>query len=148
MKKLVAVSTACLVVIASVMLYNTWSEYRRRREIEAALAAPPPPRFKTSVPPAGATPDPSSQIVISVDDEGRLRLNDREAGTTADLAPLRTQLESMLNEREGRDGGVRPDRTVWVKASSKLKYRELAKVVDAAKAAGAYPVGLRVDDEQ
>jgi biopolymer transport protein ExbD len=141
MKKLVAVSTACLVVIAFILVYNTWSDYRRGREIEAAMANPPP-RFKASVPPESATPDPSSQVVISIDDAGRLMLNDREAGTTEDVTLLRSQLELMFKER----GGAQPDRTVWVKASSKLKYREVKKVIDVVKDAGANPVGLQTDD--
>lgn len=77
-----------------------------------------------------------------VDDEGRLKLNAQEAGTTSDTSRLRAKLEQYFRER----GDRAPGRTVFVKASRKLPYTEVTKVVDAAKGAGADPVGLEVAD--
>jgi biopolymer transport protein ExbD len=148
MKKLFTVCAACLIVITAVLVHRAWSEYRRDQEAASALAsieANKPPRFKTIVPPEDATGSNSTdRLVVSIDDSGALRLNSEDAGTLDDLSRLRVRLEQALKER----GGARPDRIVFVKASSRLKYNEVRKVVDVVKGAGADPVGLEMDAPQ
>lgn len=148
MKKLVTLCAACLIIITATLLYRTWSEHRRAQEAESALGsieASKPPRFKTEIPPDGATnSDSTNRLVVSVDDGGALRLNSEDAGTLNDLSRLRARLEQALRGRSG----ARPDKTVFVKASSRLSYDEVQKVVDAVKGAGADPVGLEVDAPQ
>jgi biopolymer transport protein ExbD len=149
MKKLaIGIITVSLLVIALTGLYNVWTNYRRGKEAEAALAnmeANKPPRYQVEVPskrPEGAnSPD---AVVVSVDDEGRLKLNSQEAGTTSDTSQLRAKLEQFFRER----GDSHPGRTVFVRASSKLRYTEVKKVIDAAKSAGANPVGLQEADPE
>ena len=148
MKKLVTICAACLIIITAILVYRTWSEHRRVQEAESvlgAIEANRPPRFKTEIPLVGATgSDSTGRLVVSVDDGGTLRLNSEDAGTLDDLSRLRARLEQALRER----GGARPDKIVFVKASSKLRYDEVQKVVDAVKGAGADPVGLEVDAPQ
>jgi biopolymer transport protein ExbD len=146
MKKLAVIGTLCLIIIAAVLLYNQYSNYRRTKEAEAALAnieANRPQRYQAEVPPAGSGGSSSpDEVVVLVDDEGRLKLNSQEAGTTSDTSQLRAKLEQHFRER----GDRAPGRTVFVKASRKLPYTEITKVVDSAKGAGADPVGLEVAD--
>jgi biopolymer transport protein ExbD len=146
MKKLAVISTLCLVIIAAVFLYNQYSDYRRTKEAEAALAnieANKPQRYEAAVPPGGLNGSSSSDgAVVWVGDDGRLKLNSQEAGTTSDTSHLRAKLEHYFSER----GDHYPGRTVFVKASRNLPYTEVMKVVDAAKSAGADPVGLEVAD--
>jgi biopolymer transport protein ExbD len=148
MKNLVTVCAACLVVITAVFGHRAWTDNRRAGEAEAAAAwleANKPPRFKTEVPPEGAAEsDSADRLVVSVDDGGALRLNSEDAGTLGEFSLLRARLERALNESRG----ARPDRTVFVRVSPKLKYDEVRKVIEAVCGAGADPVGLEMDDPQ
>jgi biopolymer transport protein ExbD len=147
MKKFViGIITASLLVVAFTGLYNVWTDYRRAKVAEVALAnaeANKPPRFSVEVTPSDSAGSNSHDgAVVSVDDNGRLKLNSQEAGTTNDTSQLRAKLEQYFRER----GGNYPGRTVFIKASSKLPYTEVTKIIDAAKDAGANPVGLQVAD--
>jgi biopolymer transport protein ExbD len=147
MKKFViSIITVSLAVIALTGLYMAWNHRQRAKEAEVALAnseANKPQRYKVEVPPDGSGESNSpDEIVVFIDDRGRLKLNSQEAGTTSDTSQLRAKLEQYFRER----GDRYPGRMVFVKASSKLPYTEVTKVVDAAKGAGAEPVGLQVAD--
>jgi len=147
MKKFViSIITVSLLVIALTGLYMAWTNHQRAKEGEAALAnleANKPQRYKAEVPLAGSNGSNSpDETVVSVDDGGKLRLNAEEVGTTSDTSQLRAKLEQYFRERGERSHS----RTVFVKASSKLPYTEVTKVIDAAKSAGAEPVGLKVAD--
>lgn len=148
MKKLVTVCAACLIVITAILGHRAWSEHRRAREAEAAMAsleANKPARFRTDVPSKEAAgSDSADRLVVSVGDDGALRLNSEDAGTLDDLSRLRIRLEQALNERSE----ARSNRTVFVRASQRLKYAEVRKVVDAVRGAGADPVGLEIEDPQ
>lgn len=145
MKKLAVTCTACLVVITALLTYQTWSEYKRSREAEAAMAemdARKPPRMKVEVPEdsirTSSTPD---QLVVFVDEKGRLKIGSQDVGTTDDVSRLRAELARALGERGDRGQG----KAVLVKASGNLPYGEVAKIIEAAKGAGAEPVGLQTD---
>lgn len=146
MKKLTIISTACLVIIAAILVHQTWSHYTHRREAEAALSNVEdikPPRFQATVPPAGeSTTDPSGQIIVTVSDHGEIKLNGQEAGTTGDTNQLRAKLEQILRERAGQH----PGKAVFVRAHHKVSYAEVEKVIDAARRAGADPVGLQAEE--
>ena len=146
MKRLAVICTICLIIIAAILMYNQYAEYRRAKEAEAALAnmeANKPERYIVQIPPEGSRgADTADGAVVLIDDDGKLRLNSQEAGTTSDTSQLRAQLEQYFRERGDRSSG----RTVLVKASRKLSYAEVIKVIDAAKGAGGDPVGLEVAD--
>jgi len=147
MKKLViGIITVSLAIIALTGLYSVWTNYRRTKEAEVALAnmeANKPERYKAEVPPAGPRgSDSPDVIVVWVDGQGGLKLNSQEAGTISDTTQLRAKLEQIFQER----GDRYPDRTVFVKAYNKVKYPEVKKIIDAAKDAGADPVGLELDE--
>ncbi|MCA1634143.1 MAG: biopolymer transporter ExbD [Acidobacteria bacterium] len=148
MKKLANVCAACLVTITAILVHRTYSEHRQSRKSEAAMAlmeANKPHRFRPEISPTDTrTPNSLHQLIVSVDDGGVLRLNSQDAGTVGDVSHLRMQLEQALKER----GEGRPDRAIIVKASPRLKYVEVKKVIDVVKAAGATPVELQTYDPE
>jgi biopolymer transport protein ExbD len=79
----------------------------------------------------GPTP---SELVLEVDRDGELTLNRKR------LAPdeLRLRLRELLE--------VRADRTLFLKAHEKLRYREVVAVLDVVRGSGVSRVGiLRAD---
>ena len=122
-----------------------------------------PSSFKARIPaesidnPA-ATPHPQALAVI-VDRNAALTLN-RETGlgTSIDTQPLVARLQAIFAERAVNgdvsesfaDDPQRPfsdriERTVFIKAPRDLDYGSVARVVDAVKLAGAYPISLQID---
>ena len=145
-KIVIGVITVSLAIIALIMSYRLWTDYKKAREAETALAnmeANKPERFKAVIPPEDTrTSESPTQLVVSVDGSGMLKLNTQEAGTISDMSQLRAKLEQVFRER----GDQQPDRTVFVRTPHTLKHAEVTKVIDAVKQAGAYPVGLQVGD--
>ena len=99
-------------------------------------------------------------LIATVESEGTLRLNDESnLGTTADTTKLTERLKTVFAERVANgqiserfaDDSERPaadriERTVFIKAPRSIGYGEVARVVDAVKLAGAYPISLQIDD--
>ncbi len=125
-----------------------------------------PSGFKTRVPAESKTdvnvgPNPDTLVAV-VESDGSLRLNkETDLGTTADTGKLSERLRAVFAERLANgsvtgnfvDDPERPisdriERTVFIKAPRATGYGEVAKVVDAVKSAGAYPISLQIDDLQ
>lgn len=125
-----------------------------------------PSSFKTRVPaePTNETtinPNPKT-LVASVEKDGTLRLNDlSDMGNVNDPARLIKELKTVFDLRVANgdisdsfaDDAERPasdriERTVFIKAPRTTGYGDVAKVVDAVKSAGAYPISLQIDDLQ
>ena len=99
-------------------------------------------------------------LIATVESEGSLRLNhESNLGTTADTSLLTERLKSVFAERiangqiserfaddREREAADRIERTVFIKAPRSIGYGEVARVVDAVKLAGAYPISLQIDD--
>jgi len=123
-----------------------------------------PNSFRARVPserridsPAKTNPD---TLIVMVGNDSTLRLNDEvEMGETDDPAKLIARLKDVFNQRIANgnvseafaDGPSRPtadriERTVFIKAPRSLDYGSVARVVDAVKFAGAYPISLQIDD--
>ena len=121
-----------------------------------------PSSFKTKVP-AEPKPIPNSEVhpdslVVVVNPDSTLSLNQRTAGTTSDSAALVTLLKDTFAARiangnvsesfgddPNRPTSDRIERTVFIKAPKTISYGSVARVVDAAKLAGAYPISLQID---
>ena len=121
-----------------------------------------PSSFKTKVP---ADPidtknihDNPQSLVIVVNSDSTLSLNQRAAGTTSESADLVTLLKDtfaarIANGNVSESFGDDPDRptsdrierTVFIKAPKTISYGSVARVVDAAKLTGAYPISLQID---
>lgn len=140
---LLIVIAAGVTIIACLLAYESLVRYRAAREAEAALAEigkNKPPRFSPPAP-AGVGSQPAPEpIVVTVGEDGviKISLGPKDVGTVKDADELQARLVQLLDERSARS----PDKTVVVKASAKRTYKEVAKVVEAAKEAGAHPVGL------
>jgi len=123
-----------------------------------------PSSFRARVPserridsPAKTNPD---TLIVMVGNDSTLRLNDElEMGKTDDPAKLVVRLKDVFNQRiangnvseafaddPSRPTADRIERTVFIKAPRSLDYGSVARVVDAVKLAGAYPISLQIDD--
>ncbi|MBK9215739.1 MAG: biopolymer transporter ExbD [Chloracidobacterium sp.] len=123
-----------------------------------------PSSFKARVP--AEPPDISEHVepnpetlAVEIDRNAALTLN-RETGlgTASDTASLVKRLRAVFAERVANgdvsesfaDDPQRPhtdriERTVFIKAPRDLDYGSVARVVDAVKLAGAYPISLQID---
>jgi biopolymer transport protein ExbD len=119
-----------------------------------------PESFKTRVPqtPTSATlkENPLS-LVITISKDGVLSLNnEKDIATAAEPSRLISRLKQIfllraanraISERSdpafpSPDG---TERTVFIKAPSRIDYGTVAHVVDAAKSSGAVPISLQID---
>ncbi len=121
-----------------------------------------PSSFKTKVPsePTKITGglDHPDTLIVTVNSDSTLNLNQRAAGTTNESAALVTLLKDTFAARiangnvsesfgndPNRPTSDRTERTVFIKAPKTISYGNVARVVDAAKLAGAYPISLQID---
>lgn len=90
-------------------------------------------------------------LVISINRETRaISLNTESAGTVDDPTELTAKLTDTFKKRttEGvfRENSNEVEKTVFIKSPTLVKYGDVVKVIDAAKIAGASPIGLQIDD--
>ena len=104
-------------------------------------------------------PNPKTLVVI-VGPDSALRLNAETAmGTASDPTNLIRRLNDVFEQRIANgdvsasfaDDPNRPmkdriERTVFIKAPRGLDYGSVARVVDAVKLAGAYPISFQIDE--
>lgn len=107
-----------------------------------------PDSFKARVPEEsrdGTPPNPLT-LVVSVSKDSSLALNmERSLGNTSDPQLLIARLKSVFNMRSTNSGND-IERTVFIKAPRGLDYGSVARVIDAVKGAGAYPISLQIDN--
>jgi len=122
-----------------------------------------PSSFNTRVPSEPTeinkvNPNPKT-LAVAILPDSTLRLNaETELGTTADPAKLTSRLRYIFSQRIANgdvseafaDDLARPttdriERTVFIKAPRSIEYGEVARVVDAIKLGGAYPISLQID---
>jgi len=123
-----------------------------------------PSTFKARIPSepekiqdAGTNPD---TLIVFIGGNSSLALNKETGmGTVDDPANLIERLKNVFDQRVANgnvsasfaDAADRPfndriERTVFIKAPRSLDYGSVARVVDAVKAAGAYPISLQIDN--
>jgi biopolymer transport protein ExbD len=99
-------------------------------------------------------------LVVRIHDDRRLSLNNIEnIGSINDQSRLNAELARIFDERlqnrAFRDESEfmstltdteRVERTVFIKAPRTIDYGEVVRVIDGIKGAGAYPIGLQVDN--
>ncbi len=122
-----------------------------------------PSSFKTRVPDepkdiANIRENPDTLAII-IGADGSLKLNaENGMGTATEPEPLIARLKSVFEQRiasgdisqsfaddAGRPMADRIERTVFIKAPKNIPYGSVARIVDAAKIAGAYPISLQID---
>lgn len=116
-----------------------------------------PSRFEAKVPAEpkdqqnlDVKPNPLT-LVVSINRETRgLMLNNDATGTIDDPTALTARLSAIFEERAAngvyREGTNEVEKTIFIKSPTLAKYGDVVKVIDAAKMAGASPIGLQVDD--
>lgn len=116
-----------------------------------------PSRFEAKVPAepkdqpvTDVKPNPLT-LVIAVSKETRdVTLNNEPYGNVTDTERLNTRLREIFKDRENngvfREGTNEVEKTVFIKSPKSIRYGDVVRVIDAAKAAGAAPVGLQIDD--
>ena len=90
-------------------------------------------------------------LVIAINRENRaISLNNESAGSVDDPTALTAKLTDIFNQRTTlgtfREGTNEVEKTVFLKSPTLVKYGDVVKVIDAAKMAGASPIGLQIDD--
>ena len=90
-------------------------------------------------------------LVIAINRENRsISLNNESAGSVDDPTALTAKLTDIFNQRTTngvfRENTNEVEKTVFIKSPKLVKYGDVVKVIDAAKMAGASPIGLQIDD--
>lgn len=95
-------------------------------------------------------PNDDSLLVVSVGKDGKIKLNEQVTADLSNIEPLRTKLESLFSERE-KANAFEPHsekivKITAVRASIRLKYGEVLKIIELIKTSGADPIILQIDD--
>ena len=116
-----------------------------------------PSRFEAKVPAepkdqqdVNVKPNPLTLVVGINRDTRDVTLNNDKAGTLDDPSTLTTRLSEIFKQRENngvfREGTNQVEKTIFIKSPKSVRYGDVVKVIDAAKTAGAEPIGLQIDD--
>src|SRR6187549_2465335 len=116
-----------------------------------------PSRFEAKVP-AEPKDEPQTQVkpnpltlVVAINRETKaITLNNEPFGDVSDTDKLANKLREVFKERESqgvfREGTNEIEKTIFIKSPKLVRYGDVVKVIDAAKAVGASPIGLQIDD--
>jgi biopolymer transport protein ExbD len=117
-----------------------------------------PSRFEAKVPAepkdtqnVDVKPNPLTLVISINRGTGGISLNTESVGDVTNTDALTAKLTQIFKDREinrvVKDSNPNEiEKTVFIKAPTALKYGDVVKVIDAAKMAGAEPVGLQIDD--
>lgn len=116
-----------------------------------------PSRFEAKVPAEPkpednvvAKPNPLTLVIGINKTDNKITLNNEEFGDTSDTSALTSKLQQVFKERENngviKEGTNEVEKTVFIKSPRSMRYGNVVKVIDAAKVAGAQPIGLQIDD--
>lgn len=115
------------------------------------------PAEQKNVPPGQTNP---KTLIVFIGGDSSLKLDtELGMGTVNDPTNLIKRLKAVFDLRiasgdvsesfaddPNRPTNDRIERTVFIKAPRRLNYGSVARVVDAVKLAGAYPISLQIDD--
>ncbi len=116
-----------------------------------------PSRFEAKVPAepkdqqdVNVKPNPLTLVVAINKETKGITLNNENFGDVSDTEKLSNKLKEIFKERENngvfREGTNEVEKTIFLKSPKSVRYGDVVKVIDAAKAAGASPIGLQIDD--
>ena len=116
-----------------------------------------PSRFEAKVPAepkdqqdVNVKPNPLTLVVAINKETKAITLNNETFGDVSDTDKLNAKLSEIFKERENngvfREGTNEVEKTIFLKSPKSVRYGDVVKVIDAAKAAGASPIGLQIDD--
>ena len=116
-----------------------------------------PSRFEAKVPAepkdqqqVNVKPNPLTLVVAISKETKGITLNNDAFGDVTDTDKLSNKLREIFKEREAngvfRENTNEVEKTIFIKSPKSVRYGDVIKVIDAAKAAGASPIGLQIDD--
>jgi len=116
-----------------------------------------PSRFEAKVPAEpknqqnlDVKPNPLTLVIAINNQTKAVTLNNEAAGDVSDASALTSKLQEIFKQRENngvfRENSNEIEKTVFIKSPKSMRYGDVVKVIDAAKLAGASPIGLQVDD--
>jgi len=116
-----------------------------------------PSRFEAKVPAEpknqqnlDVKPNPLTLVIGINSSTKAVTLNNENAGDVSDASALTSKLQEIFKQRENngvfRENSNEIEKTVFIKSPKSMRYGDVVKVIDAAKLAGASPIGLQVDD--
>ena len=116
-----------------------------------------PSRFEAKVPAEpkneqqlDVQPNPLTLVVSINRDTKAVALNNEAAGDVNDASALTAKLAEIFRQRTAngvfREGTSEIEKTIFIKAPTSVRYNDVVRVIDAAKLAGAEPIGLQIDD--
>src|SRR3954454_2978216 len=116
-----------------------------------------PSRFEAKVPAepkdeqqVNVKPNPLTLVVAINRETKAVTLNNEPFGDVSDTDKLTNKLREIFKERENngvfREGTNQVEKTVFIKSPKSVHYGDVVRVIDAAKFAGAEPIGLQIDD--
>ena len=113
---------------------------------EAKVPAEPKPEDEQVVP----KPNPLTLVVAINKADRKITLNNEAMGDVSDPSALTNKLSAVFKDREAsgafREGTNEVEKTLFIKSPRSVRYGDVVKVIDAAKQAGAQPIGLQIDD--
>ena len=114
-------------------------------KFEAKVPAEPKNQQQLDVKPNPLT------LVVAINRENRsISLNNEAAGSVDDPTALTAKLTDIFTQRTNngvfRENSNEVEKTIFIKSPTLVKYGDVVKVIDAAKSAGASPIGLQIDD--
>lgn len=116
-----------------------------------------PSRFEAKVPAepkeqqdVNVKPNPLTLVVAISKETKGITLNNEPFGDVSDTEKLNNKLAEIFRERTNngvfRENSNEIEKTIFIKSPKSVRYGDVVKVIDAAKAAGASPIGLQIDD--
>lgn len=116
-----------------------------------------PSRFEAKVPAEpkdqqniDVKPNPLTLVVAINGQTKGIALNNEPVGDVSDASALTNRLLEIFKGRENngtfREGTNEVEKTIFIKSPTTVKYGDVVRVIDAAKMAGASPIGLQIDD--
>ncbi len=116
-----------------------------------------PSRFEAKVPAepkdeqnVNVKPNPLTLVVAINKETKGITLNNNPFGDVSDTDALANELRKIFKDRENngvfRENTNEVEKTVFLKSPKSVRYGDVVKVIDAAKMAGASPIGLQIDD--
>ena len=118
---------------------------RKPSRFEAKVPAEPKDEQQVNV-----KPNPLTLVVGINRDSKAVTLNNDPFGDVSDTEKLTNKLREIFKERENngvfREGTNQVEKTVFIKSPKSIHYGDVVRVIDAAKFAGAEPIGLQIDD--
>lgn len=114
-------------------------------KFEAKVPAEPKDQQNLDVKPNPLT------LVVAINKETKgISLNNESAGDVSDASALTAKLMEIFKSRETngvfRENTNEIEKTIFIKSPTSVRYGDVVKVIDAAKVAGASPIGLQIDD--